>query len=93
MRQALCSAETKEQAVSGIVLGPLATLGKECLAGHTVQWPNTCGDFVLERWYKEYLISPLAKAIQPCCSPLFLAGIGEKQDHPGAAVIGDHSQH
>lgn len=50
MRQALCSAETKEQAVSGIVLGTLTTLGKEYLAGHTVKWPNTCGDFVLQRW-------------------------------------------
>lgn len=29
------------------MLGTLTTLGKECLADHTVQWPNTCGDFVL----------------------------------------------
>lgn len=76
MRQALCSAETKEQAVSGIVL---ATLGKGCLAGHTVQCPNTCGDFVLQRWCEEYLIFPLAKAVQPCCPPFFLAGVVERQ--------------
>lgn len=80
MRQALCSAETKEPAVSGIVLGTLTTLGKECLAGDTVQWPNTCGDFVLQRWCEEHLISPLAKAVQPCCSSLVLAGVVERQD-------------
>lgn len=74
MRQALCSAETKEQAVSGIVL---ATLGEECSAGHTVQWPNTCGDFVLHKWCEEHLVSPLAKAARPRCSPLFLAGVVE----------------
>lgn len=35
MRRALCSAETKEQAVSGIVPGTLAALG-----GKTLSWSN-----------------------------------------------------
>ena len=35
MRQALCSAETKEQAISGIVLGMLAAL-----VGKTLSWSN-----------------------------------------------------
>lgn len=92
MRQAVHSTETKEQAVSGIVLGTLAALG-----GKTLRWSNNASAehlrglcvTALVRGTFDFCIGegPSGPLLPP---PSWLA-LGRGRISPGAAAVGGHS--